>query len=45
MYSMTPTFLYLFFADEYQKYAELYADFKSVEIIGKKGNQKKLVAS
>jgi hypothetical protein len=35
MYSMTLTFFIYFFAYEYQKYAEFYADFKSVEIIGK----------
>jgi hypothetical protein len=33
MKSMTPKNTFLSFADEYQKYAEFYADFKSVEII------------
>ncbi len=35
MYSMTPTFFISFFAHEHQKYADFYADFKPVEIIGK----------
>ncbi len=36
MYSMTPKFFFSsFLAYEYSKYAEFYADFKSVEIIGK----------
>ncbi len=39
MYSMTQI---VFFAYEYPKYAEFYADFKSVKIIGKNSNQKKL---
>jgi hypothetical protein len=30
-----------FLAYEYSKYAEFYADFKSVEIIGKKSTQQK----
>jgi hypothetical protein len=34
MYSMTPKF-FLFSQYEYQKYAEFYADFKSVEVLGK----------
>ncbi len=34
----------LLFAYEYQKYTEFYADFKSVEIIGKQCTQKKLFA-
>jgi hypothetical protein len=34
MYSMTPKFFLFFLAFEYLKYAEFYADFKSVEIIG-----------
>jgi hypothetical protein len=33
-----------FLAYEYSKYAEFYADFKSVEIIGKKSTQKKFFA-
>ncbi len=33
-----------FIENEYPKYAEFYIDFKSVEIIGKKSNQKKLFA-
>ncbi len=41
---MTPKIFYFFFANEYQKYAEYYADFKSVEIIGKKCTKKKLFA-
>ncbi len=44
MYSMTPTFFFVFLAYEYSKYAEFFADFKSVEIIGKKSTQKKLFA-
>ncbi len=35
MYSMTPNFLSSFLANECSKYAEFYADFKSVEIIEK----------
>jgi hypothetical protein len=38
---MTPN---TFFAYDHLKYAEFYADFKSVEIIGKKCIQKKLFA-
>ncbi len=44
MYSMTPNFFCSFLAYEYSKYAEFYADFKSVEIIGKKSTQKKFFA-
>jgi hypothetical protein len=44
MYSMTPKFFNSFLAYEYSKYAEFYADFKSVEIIGKKSAQKKFFA-
>ncbi len=44
MYSMTPIFFCSFVAYEYPKFAEFYADFKSVEIIGKKSTQKKLFA-
>ncbi len=39
MYSMTPIFAY-----EYQKHAELYAEYKSVAIFGKKCTWKKLFA-
>ncbi len=42
---MTLKNLYFFFAYEYQKYAEFYADFKSVEIIEKSTSQKKLFAT
>jgi hypothetical protein len=35
MYSMTPKFFGSFLAYEYSKFAEFYADFKSVEIIEK----------
>ncbi len=38
------TFFTSFLAYEYSKFAEFYADFKSVEIIGKKSTQKKLFA-
>jgi hypothetical protein len=41
MYSMTPKKFVSFFAYEYQKYAEFYADFKSVEIIEKSAPHKK----
>ena len=41
---MTPKFCNYFFAYEYQNYAEFYADFISVEIIGKMCTQKKLFA-
>jgi hypothetical protein len=41
---MTPNFCKLFFAYEYPKYLEFHADFKSVEIIGKKLTRKKLFA-
>ncbi len=44
MYSMTPKFFLFFLAYEYSKFAEFYADFKSVEIIEKKSTQKKLFA-
>jgi hypothetical protein len=44
MYSMTPQKIYFFFTCEYQKYSEFYADFKSVDVIGKKCTQKKLFA-
>jgi hypothetical protein len=44
MYSMIPKCFIYVFAYEYQKYAEFYADFKSMEIIGKKCTQKKLFA-
>ncbi len=40
MYSMTTKFFCSFLAYEYSKYAEFYADFKSVDIIGKKWTQK-----
>jgi hypothetical protein len=41
MYSITPKSCISFFAYEYQKYAEFYAE--SVEIIGKKCAQKKVI--
>jgi hypothetical protein len=44
MYSMTSIFSNFFFAYECQKYTEFYADFKSVEMIGKKCAQTKLFA-
>ncbi len=44
MYSVTPKYFNSFFGYEYPKYAEFHADFKSVEIIEKKCNQKKLFA-
>jgi len=44
MYSMTPKNFYSFFAYEYKKYTEFYADFRSVEKIWKKCTQKKLLA-
>jgi hypothetical protein len=44
MYSMTPKIFCSFLAYEYSKFAEFYADFKSVEIIEKKSFQKKLFA-
>jgi hypothetical protein len=40
MYSMTPKILCSFLANEYSKYAEFYAVFKSVEIIEKMSTQK-----
>ncbi len=39
-----PEICYVFLAFEYSKYAEFYADLKSVEIIGKKSTQKKFFA-
>ncbi len=42
---MTPVHFYLFFAYEYQKYAEYYPDSKSVEIMGKKYTLKRLFAN
>ncbi len=42
MYSMTPDFIFCF-TYEYQKNAESYADFKSVEIIWKKVYIKKVI--
>ncbi len=44
MYSMTPKFFYYFLTYEYQKNAEFYADYKSVEKIWKKCICKKLFA-
>jgi hypothetical protein len=44
MYSMTPKFFCSFLAYEYSKFAEFYADFKSVEIIEKKFTEKKVFA-
>ena len=44
MYSMTPKNFCSFLAYEYSKFAEFYADFKSLEIIEKKSTQKKLFA-
>ncbi len=44
MYPMTPKIYLFFFVYEYPKYAEFYADCKSVEIIGKKCTKKKLFA-
>jgi hypothetical protein len=44
MYSMTPKIFCSFVAYEYSKFAEFYADFKSVEIFKKKSTQKKLFA-
>ncbi len=44
MYSMTLNFFYFFFTIWVSKNAEFYADFKSVEIIWKKGTQKNLFA-
>jgi hypothetical protein len=41
---MTPQKIKLFFAYEYPKNAKLYADFKSVEIVGNKCTCKKLLA-
>jgi hypothetical protein len=43
MYSMTPKFFCSFLADEYSKFAEFYADFKSVEIIEKKIHPEKVI--
>jgi hypothetical protein len=36
MYSISQTIFHLFFAYEYQNYAEFYADSKSIEMIGEK---------
>jgi hypothetical protein len=44
MYSLAPKFLGSFLAYEYSKYAECYADFKSVEIIRKQSTQKMFFA-
>jgi hypothetical protein len=44
MYSMTPNFFPSFLTYKYQKFAEFLADFKSMEIFGKKCTQKKLIA-
>ncbi len=44
LHSSDPQKLYYFFTYEYQNYSEVYADFKSVDIIGKKYKQKKLFA-
>ncbi len=44
LYSITPNFFKFFLAYEYSKYAEFYADFKSLEIIGKKSTQKTFFA-
>ncbi len=41
MYSMTAKKFCSFLANGYSKYAEFYADFKSVELIGKMSTQKK----
>ncbi len=41
MYSMTPNFFCSFVAYEYSKFAEFYADFKSVKIIEKKNPPRK----
>jgi hypothetical protein len=41
MYSMTPQIFLFFLAYEYSKFAEFYADFKSVEIIEKKNPPRK----
>ncbi len=41
---MTPKNFSSFVPYEYSKFAEFYADFKSVEIIGKKSTQKNLFA-
>ncbi len=44
MYSMTLNFFPSFLTYKYQKYAEFFADFKSMEKFGKKCTQKKLIA-
>ena len=43
MYSMTPKFFCSFVAYEYSKFAEFYADFKSVETIKKNPPRKSLL--
>jgi hypothetical protein len=43
MYSMTPKSVSSFLGYEYSKYAEFYADFKSVEIFGKKIHPEKVL--
>ncbi len=43
-YSMTQKIFSSFLVYEYSKYAEFYADFKSVEIIGKKSTKKNFFA-
>jgi hypothetical protein len=43
MYSMTPKIFCSFLAYDYSKFAEFYADFKSVEIIGKKIHPEKVI--
>jgi hypothetical protein len=45
MYSMTAKKFLSFLANEYSKYAEFYADFKSVKIIGIMYTQKKFLPS
>ena len=42
---MTPVHFYLFFAYEYQKYAEFYPDSKSVEMLEKKCTQERLLVN
>ncbi len=44
MCSMNLKKIFFYFADEYQKYSECYADSKSIEKVGKKCTQKKLFA-
>jgi hypothetical protein len=43
MYSITPKIFCSFVAYEYSKFAEFYADFKCVEIIGKKIHPEKII--